>query len=95
MEIPKDIIIKVIADFPNIDDQRHVHVAISDLSVNEVYRVVRCMLVAASGDISRFDELYELAKTDYRDVIVAGEYDYETDKRINDFSKPFSMTAGD
>jgi hypothetical protein len=32
--------------------------------------------------------MIELARTDYRDAIVAAEYD-QTDRRLRDLSKPF------
>lgn len=38
-------------------------------------RVLRCIVQAASGNEHRLPHLLELAKQDYRDVIVAGEYD--------------------
>jgi hypothetical protein len=37
-------------------------------------RLIRCALVASGGDLERLRSQLEHLKTDYRDVIVAGEY---------------------
>jgi hypothetical protein len=38
-------------------------------------RLLRCIVHAAGADERRVRQLVELARQDYRDVIVAGEYD--------------------
>jgi hypothetical protein len=38
-------------------------------------RLVRCIVQAAGADEERIEQLLDLARQDYRDVIVAGEYD--------------------
>jgi hypothetical protein len=50
-------------------------------------RIQRCIAFASHGDRQRFDLLCEFAGTDYRDVIVAAEYDpFMT--RLYDFDQP-------
>ena len=43
---------------------------------------------------SRFDDLCKLAKIDWRDVIMAAEYDREN-TRLYDFTKPFDRARID
>lgn len=58
-------------------------------AVPEPERVSRCILFAAAGSLERVADLACLTHTDYRDVIVAGEYDREF-RRLRNLSKPFS-----
>ena len=51
-------------------------------------RVLRCIVFAAHGDRDRLEALIELAREDYRDVIVAAEYDLQLNK-VRDFEQPF------
>jgi len=37
--------------------------------------IVRCAAWASQADLKKLDEMIRLMKIDYRDVIVAGEYD--------------------
>lgn len=55
-------------------------------------RLVRCAAVASQGSLERLTLLVEMLKTDWRDVIVAGEYSPE-DIRIRDLSKPIGDDA--
>lgn len=50
-------------------------------------RVLRCIVVAAAGDERKVPPLVELAHEDYRDVIVAGEY--EESQRVRDLAETF------
>ena len=52
-------------------------------------RVLRCMIFAAHGDPDRLDALVELARKDPRDVIVAAEYDADSNK-LRNFDEPFT-----
>jgi len=52
-------------------------------------RILRCALWSASGDVEKLKKLAELADSDWRDVIVAGEYD-RNDNRLRDLSLPFT-----
>jgi hypothetical protein len=49
-------------------------------------RVVRCFVYRANGDESKLPYLYYLWRTDYRDLIVAAEYDPNGSKQLRDFN---------
>ena len=53
-------------------------------------RLQRCAAFASGGNIGRLQQLVDLMRIDYRDVIVAGEYDTSTDdwRQVRDFNKP-------
>ena len=51
-------------------------------------RIVRCIVFVANGDLNRLEKAIDLAKEDYRDLIVWAEYD-EKNERVRDFSNPF------
>lgn len=53
-------------------------------------RILRCIVFVANGDLDTLDKAMELAKTDYRDLIVWAEYD-ENFEQIRDTSIPFSQ----
>lgn len=89
MNLPKDILDKINSDFPDTEERELIIEILSSLEVNESERVIRCILFTAAGNLDRLGNLEALAKTDYRDVIMAGEYEYPSVKRINDFNKPF------
>jgi hypothetical protein len=49
---------------------------------------VRCIVFVANGDLNRIEKAIDLAKTDYRDLIVLAEYD-EKNERVRNLSNPF------
>ena len=51
-------------------------------------RILRCIVFVANGDLNRLEKAIDLAKTDYRDLIVLAEYD-EKNERVRDLSNPF------
>ena len=51
-------------------------------------RIYRCIVFVARGDLNRLGEAIDLAKIDYRDLIVWAEYD-EKRERVRDLSFPF------
>jgi len=51
-------------------------------------RILRCIVFVARGDLNRLGEAIDLAKIDYRDLIVWAEYD-EKRERVRDLSVPF------
>ena len=57
------------------------------LESGDAWRVVRCVLVLAAGDIARLRHYVEQATRDYRDVIYWAEYD--ASGRIADYTQPF------
>jgi hypothetical protein len=50
--------------------------------------LVRCIVHAASGDEQRVEKLLDLARQDYRDVILAGEYD-DAMRQVRDLRDTF------
>jgi len=51
-------------------------------------RILRCIVFVANGDLDRLEKALDLAKTDYRDLIVWAEYD-EQNERVRDLTNPF------
>ena len=51
-------------------------------------RIVRCIVFVANGDLNRLEKAIDLAKEDYRDLIVWAEYD-EKNERVRDLTNPF------
>jgi hypothetical protein len=51
--------------------------------------LVRCIIFAAGGDESRIRQLIDLERQDFRDVIVATEYDAVRLQRLRDFNRSF------
>lgn len=56
-------------------------------------RLVRCIVFATRGDESRITRLIELERQDFRDVIMAAEYDALGLRRLWDFNRPFGDAA--
>lgn len=92
--LPPDIVSRVHQDFGSradavldfLRDCRH--------SGNSDYlcdRFVRCIVFAARGEESRIPQLIGLMRQDFRDVIMAAEYDTNTlvPRRLRDFNFPF------
>lgn len=78
MRIPHDVISWIEKRFPALD----VKIAIELLDQAPDHtgkypgdRVVRCAAHASQGNLNKLDEMIQLMKIDYRDVIMAGEYD--------------------
>lgn len=51
-------------------------------------RILRCIIFASGGGVSRFKHFSELARHDPRDVIVAGECD-DNWRTVRDLTEPF------
>jgi len=90
MDFPEDIELKIREDFNNHEDRDLVRKILSDLVVKEKLRIIRCILFVSKGNLDKLGEMEALANTDYRDVIMAGEYEYPTDKKLRDFNEPFN-----
>jgi hypothetical protein len=52
-------------------------------------RLARCIIFAAKGDTQRVTALIESWRQDYRDVIMAAEYDELGVLRLRDLNRPF------
>jgi hypothetical protein len=79
-ETPEEaaLALSVLADF--VDQNR-------ELSSD---RLVRCIVFLADGDLDRLEEALDLAKKDYRDLIVRAEYN-EEDEHVRDLTHPFGL----
>lgn len=58
-------------------------------------RLLRCVLVGSGGSMANLNELVGLLRTDYRDVIMAGEYEYQGSEpvRVRDLNVPIVGAA--
>jgi hypothetical protein len=85
-----DIEIRVAADFT--PEQRNETLSILELLDEELgggnYRVLRCVLFLARGDLARLVHFADRARSDWRDVIYWAEYD-DQDRQVRDFNQPF------
>lgn len=84
---PRDIVDRVLEEYP-ADAIGQVHLWLEDLGSD---RLARCALFLAQGSLRELEEAVSLGKTDYRDLIVAAEYDC-TDTQLRDFNQPFPKT---
>jgi len=90
MNLPQVISNRIKVDLSDPVDRRIVISILSELGVKENARVIRCILFAANGDLDKFDEMEALARVDYRDVIMIGEYERDTDKKLGNLNLPFN-----
>ena len=58
-------------------------------------RLKRCALVGPDGSLSQLQRLTDLLRIDWRDVIMAGEYEYHRTGpvRLRDLTKPIVVVA--
>jgi hypothetical protein len=86
MNIAPDIVDQLRHNFPASEvDERLSQLAAASNSP----RVQRCIVFASRGHPWYFDYLCKLAKVDYRDVVMAAEYD-RLDAHLYDFNKPIA-----
>jgi hypothetical protein len=89
MPLERDIVEKIKQTFLPEDAAR----AIELLSMaDKSGRVARCIVFAASGNLKKLKSYLQLADQDYRDVIVAGEYQ-ETHRHLRDFRVSFLIDS--
>jgi hypothetical protein len=81
---PQDIVDRIIQDF-DADAIGQIHLWLEDLGSD---RLARCALFLARGSMEELKGAVELGRTDYRDLIVAAEYDRQ-DTHLRDFNRPF------
>jgi hypothetical protein len=84
---PRDIVDRVLDEYPAYAFGQ-VHLWFEDLASD---RLARCALFLARGSLQKLEEAVSLGKMDYRDLIVAAEYD-RADNQIRDFNQPFPAT---
>jgi hypothetical protein len=92
MPILEDILRRVEATFA-IADRSTAVVLLSNAVIHDGTaagpRLQRCALMASKGSLELLQYYVDLMKVDYRDVIVAGEYNSIEDKRVRDLNLPF------
>ncbi len=89
MTLDADIIECIRADFPDADT------AIAALAASgQIGRVARCIVFASNGSLEKMREYIQWAETDFRDVIVAGEYDAAMG-RVRDLCVSFLIASPD
>lgn len=81
---PKDIVEKILGQY-EADAVGLVHSRLEDLGDD---RLIRCALYLAQGSIERLEAEVKLGQTDFRDLIMAAEYDPEN-RRLRNFNQPF------
>jgi hypothetical protein len=93
MELPEDIVRWVSLNFNEIEREQ----ALSRLREAVLHdgkpagvRLLRCAAVASNGDLKGLDEYIDMLLIDWRDVIVAGEYDSQDGKlvKVRDLNNP-------
>lgn len=84
MEIEPDIVDQLRRDFSAPEVEKRI---IQLAAASNSSRIQRCVVFASRGHPWHFDYLCKLAKIDFRDVIMAAEYD-RLDARLYDFNKP-------
>jgi hypothetical protein len=90
--LAEDIIEKISRDFKNHDEAELALTVLTDfVEENQDIsndRILRCMVFVANGDIATLEQAIELAKIDYRDLIVWAEYD-DKEEPVRDLSNGF------
>jgi len=90
--LARDILGKVNKDFETPEEAALALSVLADFLVQNQElssdRLVRCIVFVANGDLNRLEQAIDLAKKDYRDLIVWAEYD-DKDERVRDLTNPF------
>lgn len=87
MEIASDIVDCLRTDFPAAEVDTRLHQL---ETASRDGRIQRCIVFAARGHPWYFDYLCKLAKIDFRDVIMAAEYD-RLGARLYNFNLPIGQ----
>ncbi len=66
---------EMIADRFSGEDAESAKRMLADLSRDTGLRIMKCAVYYSHGDLNRLEEMVKLARLDYRDVIVMGEYE--------------------
>jgi hypothetical protein len=94
MALPEDIITKVRRDFSE-DDALAILQLLAEFQIKNPdlsNRILRCIVFLAHGNFDEFARAVAMARLDWRDLIVAAEYDGFSgeENRRRDFNLPFS-----
>ena len=92
MMLAKDIVVRLKKEFEDPDEAALALSVLEDFAGENQElsdeRILRCIVFVAKGDLDKLGEAIDLAKIDYRDLIVWAEYD-ETLERVRDLSTSF------
>ena len=95
---PVDILVRLRADFgvrASLVHQR-LQVLLGERPDCRSPRIVRAILYLGSGDVDALDEAIDLARIDYRDLLLQAEYTTGADgepTHVRDLSQPFDDAA--
>jgi hypothetical protein len=90
MSLEPDIIDRVQLEFAESDRQAVIDALVAS---GRSGRIGRCIVFAAKGSLERLHELITLADRDYRDVILAAEYEGPFRDHVRDFSMSFLVKS--
>jgi hypothetical protein len=91
MPLEFDIVDRIRTDFGDSDS----HAAINELDRSgHTGRIARCIVLASHGEMERLRELILAANLDFRDVIVAAEYDGAL-RQVRDLRVAFLIDSPD
>lgn len=86
-----DIFLKIERDFGSNAPQVHLIIEKLEAKTRGLIgkRILRSIIFLANGDLNKLQLVIELAKTDWRDVLLQAEYSYPDMNRVRDFEKTF------
>lgn len=94
--LPPDVLERLTVDFGERSDSvaalLAAHRALNKDSVCD--RLIRCIVHAACGNEQRISHLIDLERIDFRDVVMAAEYD-EANRRVRDLRVSFLIDSPD
>ena len=94
--LPQDVVTKVQHDFSK-DDAGAIVQLLTELQAEDprVFsdRILRCIVFSAQGRFDWFASQVELARLDWRDVIMNAEYDRDWKNHIRHFELPFTQNV--
>jgi len=91
--IPADVLTWVAAHFRECDRETAIALlshATDDFDNPVDARLIRCATLASAGDLDKLTNLVEELRIDWRDVIMAGEYEHQAGElvQVRDLSRP-------
>jgi len=95
LRIPDDVVKWIGAHFPQSECRAALEAlaaAVDHAGQSPAPRLVRCAAMASRGRLDQLLEYVRLLRIDYRDVIVAGEYEIRGEElvRVRDLNQPIA-----
>jgi hypothetical protein len=93
MKLPDDVVRWVSLHFSETDQEKalvQLCSAVIHTGERADPRLLRCVVVGSGGDLARLSQQIGQLQVDWRDVIMAGEYEFKEGKnvRVRDFNDP-------